>query len=107
MKVVEKLSYLQKCSGFAEKKFCKINGFPIQLYWQWMNGLSTPTVNDVRYLCEKNNLDVDDFMNESSTISTSLIKDGEHVCKLIHVNESLDNHEDFPHESNDRYEEKD
>lgn len=107
MTIFEKVDFIQKRSGFNDKKFCKAYGISLPILWQIRKDLYQPDKNDFVKLCKAYNLDLDDFMDEKSSVSIMNVKEGEHVCKLANVQEDSDIYEDFPCESNDRYEEKD
>lgn len=107
MTLFEKVDFIQKRSGFGDKKFCKVYGLQLPVLWQIRKGLYQPDKSELAYLCGKFNLDLDDFMDHKSSLKTVGLKPGEHTCKLANVQEDSEIYEDFPQESNDRYEEKD
>ena len=107
MTLQEKIDFIQKRSGFADKKFAKVYGISLPVLWQIRKGLYKPDKAELAFLCAKFNLDLDDFMDDSSSIKILEVKPNEHVCKLANVQEDSNIYEDFPYESNDRYEEKD
>ena len=107
MTLLEKIDFIQKRSGFSDKKFCKVFRFPLPSLWQLRKGLYKPEKPELSFLCKKFNLDLDDFLDDASTISVLHLKLGEHVCKLANTQEDSEIYEDYPIESNDRYEEKD
>lgn len=107
MTLQEKINFIQRRSGFADKKFSKVYRISLPVLWQIKKGLYKPDKTELSFLCAKFNLDLDDFMDDSSSIRILELSPNEHVCKLVNVQEDLDAYEDFPHESNDRYEEKD
>ena len=107
MTLQEKLNFIQCRNALNDRKFCHKYRIKPQVLWQIRHNLYEPQPNDFRLLCEDYNLDVMDFIDPTSTIRNSKVQPGEHVCKLAKINENSDNYEDFPKESNDRYEEKD
>lgn len=107
MTLSNKLDFIQKRSGFNDKKFCKVYGISLPLFWQIKKCLARPEKSELATLCKKFNLDLDDFMDDSSTVRVIQVEPGEHICKLDNVQEDSQIYEDFPLESNDRYEEKD
>lgn len=107
MTLFEKIDFIQKRSGFNDKKFCKIYGLSLPLLWQIRKGLYKPEKVELAKLCSSFNLDLDDFMDDKSSVRIMALQPGEHICKLANVQEDSDIYEDFPYESNDRYEEKD
>ena len=107
MTLSEKLDFIQKRSGFSDKKFCKVYGLSLPIFWQIKKGLAKPEKSELAFLCKKFNLDLDDFMDDSSSVRVVHLQPGEHTCRLANVQEDSDIYEDFPLESNDRYEEKD
>lgn len=107
MKLFEKIDFIQKRSGFSDKKFCKVYGISYPVFWQIKQGLYQPEKSELKKLCAAFNLDLDDFMDDSSSVRILSLKPGEHTCRLANVQEDSEIYEDFPYESNDRYEEKD
>ena len=107
MTLHSKIDFIQKRTGLNDKKFCKTYRISLPVLWQIRKDLYKPEKSELAYLCQKFNLDLDDFMNDSSSVKIVNIEPGEHVCKLANVREDSDIYEDFPLESNDRYEEKD
>lgn len=109
MKLTDKIIFLQKSMNLTDREFCikyKMKGASLR---KWKSRVSSPTKKDVLFLCEKFNLDVDDFVSDLSTVSYIDLKEGEHPCKLrpvteVNMNAAL---EDFAREDNSRYEEKD
>ncbi len=72
-----------------------------------MDGRFKPQLRNVQEICKEFQLDPNDFLDDTSTISKE-VKEGEHKCKFVQVDDS--NHviyEDFAREDNSRYEEKD
>lgn len=107
MTLLEKLDFIQKRSGFGDKKFCKTYGISLPTLWQIRKGLYSPDKTEFAFLCSKFNIDLDDFMDNSSSVKVVDLKPGEHTVKLSNIQEDSEIYEDFPWESNDRYEEKD
>ncbi len=107
MTLLEKIDFIQKRTGFSDKKFCKSCGLSLPVLWQIRKNLYKPEKSELALLCKTFNLDLDDFMDDSSSVKILNLKPGEHTCKLANIQEDSDIYEDFPWESNDRYEEKD
>lgn len=107
MTVLEKFEYLVKSYGLNEHKTLA----KFHVHFGLMKKLRAGYVaqpSDVKKLCKILNFDVDDFLDSSSSIA-SKPKDGEHVIKkaLQQETPSYVVSEDYPHEDNSRYEEKD
>lgn len=107
MTLKDKIDFIQKRSGFGDKKFCKTYRISLPVLWQIRKDLYKPEKSELAFLCQKFNLDLDDFMDDKSSVKIIGIKPGDHPCKLANVQADSDIYEDFPWESNDRYEEKD
>ena len=107
MTLFEKIDCIQKRSGLGDKKFSKKFGLSLPVIWQIRKGLYRPDRSELARLCAAFNLDLDDFMDDSSSIRILNLQPGEHPCMVANKQEDCDIYEDFPYESNDRYEEKD
>jgi len=107
MTLKNKIDFIQARTGLGDKKFCKEYGISLPILWQIRKDLYKPEKSELAFLCKKLNLDLDDFMDDSSSVKIVNLEPGEHTCKLANVQEDSDIYEDFPQESNDRYEEKD
>lgn len=107
MTVIEKLEFLAKSYGLSEHKFLARFHTHFGLMKKLRNGHEA-NPNDVKKLCKELNFDVEDFLDSKSTVSSE-IKDGEHMIKMakIEVIPAGVAPEDYPHEDNGRYEEKD
>ena len=64
MTLFEKVDFIQKRSGFGDKKFCKVYGLQLPVLWQIRKGLYQPDKSELAYLCDKFNLDLDDFNDD-------------------------------------------
>ena len=107
MTVLEKFEYLVKSYGMNEHKTLAKFHVHFALMKKMREGYA-PQPNDVKKLCKILNFDVSDFLDPSSSIAGKL-KDGEHVIKKA-TEQDVPNYvvsEDYPHEDNSRYEEKD
>lgn len=107
MTVLEKLEFLAKSFGLTEHKFLQKYHAHFGLMKKLRNGYK-PQPLDVKKLCKILDFDVEDFLDESSSIGYKL-KDGEHFVKKASP-QKMPKHpvyEDYPHEDNSRYEEKD
>ena len=107
MTLNNKIDFIQKRTGFNDKKFCKTYRISLPILFQIRKGLYKPEKSELAFLCQTFNLDLDDFMDDTSSVKIVHLEPGEHTCKLANVQEDSDIYEDFPWESNDRYEEKD
>lgn len=107
MTVLEKFEFLVKSYGLNEHKTLA----KFHVHFGLMKKLRTGYVaqpNDVKKLCKILNFDIADFLDPTSSIDRKL-KEGEHVIKKAKLRE-IPNYvvnEDYPHEDNSRYEEKD
>ena len=107
MTFLEKISFIQNNLHLNDYAFCTRYRIKISYLKKWRKGLLKPTENDIKWLCNSFNLDVNDFLDDSSTLSKK-IKEGEHPCKTKPVQEKPNSiYEDYVREDNSRYEEKD
>ena len=107
MVFLEKVAFLQDSLHLNDYAFCTRYRIKISYLKKWKKGLLKPTEADIKWLCNSFNLDVTDFLDDSSTLSKK-VKDGEHPCKVKPVEEKPNTiYEDFAREDNSRYEEKD
>ena len=107
MTVLEKFEFLIKMRGLSEHKFLAKYHVHFGLVKKLRSGYEA-TEADVKKLCKIYDFDVKDFLDPTSTVSQR-VKPGEHTIKrgspqVIPENVVL---EDYPHEDNSRYEEKD
>ena len=107
MTLLEKLEFLAKSYGLTEHKFLQ----KYHAHYGLMKKLRTgykADAKDVKKLCKILDFDINDFLDDSSTVSNE-IKEGEHfVKKASPISISKDMVlEDYPPEDNSRYEEKD
>lgn len=107
MLLKDKIKFLQKSLNLTDHAFCKRYKINFVSFKKWMEDNLNPDKEDLRLICKEFNLDLDDFVNNNSTLS-SQVNEGEHPCKTIPIkdNGSLI-YEDFAREDNSRYEEKD
>ena len=107
MKFLEKVTFIQNKLHLNDYAFCTRFRIKISYLKKWRKGLLTPTINDVKWVCNYFNLDVNDFLNDESTLAKE-VKDGEHPCATKpHVEKKNEVYEDYAREDNSRYEEKD
>lgn len=109
MTLTNKIIFLQKSMNLTDREFCakfKIKGSSLR---KWKSGKGNPLKKEVVFLCDEFNLDIDDFVSDSSTVSYIDLKEGEHPCKLKLSDKYKERAglEDFTIEDNSRYEEKD
>ena len=107
MTVLEKLEYLAKSYGLTEHKFLQKYHAHYGLIKKLRGGYETQPA-DVKKLCKILNFDIEDFLSNTSSVSRNL-KSDEHFVKKGSP-EHIPTYavlEDYPHEDNSRYEEKD
>lgn len=108
MTVVEKVDYLLKCLDLTERQFAKKYRIRKNVISKWRQGSLMPKPENVAYLCDKFGLSVSDFLDEQSTLDiTQKYADEHRILGKFPANAECVNSEDFPHEENTRYEEKD
>lgn len=108
MTVIEKIDYLIKYLDLPERVFSKKFRIRKNIIKKWRQGIATPKPENVAYLCEQFDFSVSDFLDESSSIDVNGCYADEHKCvRKITSNNEEGQSEDFPHEDNFRYEEKD
>lgn len=107
MKLLEKLEFLAKSYGLTEHKFLQKYHAHYGLMKKLRNGYEA-NAKDVKKLCKILDFDVTDFLDETSSVSPEL-KKGEHFVKKASPTNvpAYAVLEDYPHEDNSRYEEKD
>ncbi len=106
MILIEKILFLQNSVNLKDREFLKRYKIKSSLFNKWKSNSVIPLKKDILYLCKEFNLDVDDFMDDNSTLKFPL--PNEHYCKPIKKCITEDTVlEDFPREDNSRYEEKD
>lgn len=107
MKFLEKIAFIQNKLHFSDYTFCTRYRIKISVFKKWKKGLLKPTKEELKWLCSYFNLDVDDFLDDSSTLSKD-VKEGEHPCAAVPREEKPNAvYEDITREDNSRYEEKD
>ena len=107
MKLLEKLEFLAKSYGLTEHKFLQKYHVHYGLMKKLREGY-VATANDVKKLCKILDFDVNDFLDDSSSVASEL-KQGEHFVKKATPTKipAYPIYEDYPREDNSRYEEKD
>ena len=107
MKFLEKIAFIESKLHFNDGAFCARYKIKLSLLKKWKAGQVAPTSKDIKYICKDFNLDANDFLDDSSTLSKD-IKEGEHPCATKPVIEKENTiYEDYVREDNSRYEEKD
>jgi len=107
MKFLEKIAFIEEKLHFNDYAFCTRFRVKISFLKKWRKGLLTPTAKDVQWVCNYFNLDANDFLDDSSTLS-KVVKEGEHPCAAKPIVEKPNTiYEDYAREDNARYEEKD
>lgn len=109
MTVLDKISFLQNALHLTEKEFATHFNIKLSLLKKWKANKVVPNEKELSKICREFNLDVKDFMCESSSLLKSDIPEGEHACQVLPVDERDGSviFEDFAREDNSRYEEKD
>ena len=107
MTLLEKLEFLAKSYGLTEHKFLQKYHAHYGLMKKLRDGY-VAEAKDVKKLCKILDFEVNDFLDDSSSVASEL-KEGEHFVKkatpiVIPANPI---YEDYPREDNSRYEEKD
>ena len=103
MRTIEKIDFIIKTTKWSEKRFCRKLFLPKDALDRWHNGEEF-TKKDVLNICKYFRLDVDEFLDDSRNI---FLKSTEKFCIFSLNDEEIENLEDYPHEDNARYEEKD
>ena len=107
MKFLEKITFIEKKLHFNDYAFCSQFRIRMSLLRKWRKNHLAPTPKDVQWVCKYFNLDVNDFLNDQSTLAKE-IRTGEHPCATKpHVEMKNEIYEDYAREDNPRYEEKD
>lgn len=107
MKFTEKIAFIQNSLHLTDGNFCARYKIKLGLLKKWKSGQLKPTLKDVKFICKEFNLDTNDFLDDSSTLS-DIIGPGEHACMVKPKTEKPNGvYEDFVREDNSRYEEKD
>lgn len=107
MTVLEKIDYLEKSLDLSERRFAKEYHIPKSLLKKWRQGKDSPKGENLAFLCEQFGLSLNDFMDDSSSISHSNKFANEHDC-VAKINDNPPVcliYEDYPREDNSRYEE--
>lgn len=107
MTVLEKLEFLAKSYGLTEHKFLQKYHAHYGLMKKLRGGY-VAQASDVKKLCRILDFDINDFLDDASSVSRDL-KKGEHFVKKASPQKEYKDVvlEDYPHEDNSRYEEKD
>lgn len=105
MKVLEKIELLIKGHGITERQFLMQYHAHFGLAKRIRGGYN-PNVNDVKKMCRLLNFDPVDFLDPTSTL-VEPVREGEHLVKPFVQASNNAVYEDYPHEDNSRYEEKD
>lgn len=108
MTVIEKIDYLINKLNISEKQFAKTYRIRRNLILKWRNNQLAPKIENVSYLCDKFNFEVDDFLDSKSTLDSQSCPNNEHKIKVKQNSQNNSSiNEDYPHEDNARYEERD
>lgn len=107
MNFQEKVTFIQNSLHLTDGAFCTRYKIKLSLLKKLRAGQVKPANKDVKTICKEFNLDVADFLDDSSTLSRN-VKPGEHPCATKPVAEKPNTiYEDYAREDNSRYEEKD
>ena len=109
MTVIEKVDFLIKKLDLTEKEFSRKYRIRKNIIKKWRSGEATPKAENVRYLCDKFGLSVEDFLDNDSSLDMHNYFANEHriVKKASSMKKVNAVSEDYPQEDNSRYEEKD
>ena len=107
MTVIEKVDYLINKLHLSEIEFSIKFRIRKSAIGKWRKGIAQPKVENIAYLCKVMKFQVQDFLNDSSTLDRNHIKEGEHMILALQDNNVNACDEDFPKENNMRYEERD
>lgn len=109
MKLLDKILFLQKAMNLKDHEFLARFKIKSNAFKKWKAGIGQPEKQDVLLICKEFNLDIEDFISDSSSMSYIDMKEGEHPCKLASFEDKRTDviYEDFAREDNSRYEEKD
>lgn len=106
MNFSQKIIYIQESLKQNDKEFASKYKIKLATLRNWKSGKVVPTENEIKLICKDYNLDVNDFLNDKSTLNDP--KKGEHLCAtVVRADSSNVIYEDFAREDNSRYEEKD
>ena len=107
MKFAEKIAFIQESLHLSDGNFCSRYKIKLSHFKKLRSEQVKPTTKDVKFICKEFNLDVTDFLNDSSTLAKE-IKEGEHPCAFKPQTEKTNIvYEDITREDNSRFEEKD
>ncbi len=107
MNFLEKIAFIEENLQLNDYTFCTRFRIKISVLKKWRRQQLAPTVEDIKWVCNYFNVDANDFLNDSSTLSKK-VKEGEHPCASKPVVEKENViYEDYGREDNSRYEEKD
>lgn len=107
MTVIEKVDYLLKRLNLTERQFAYKFRIRKGIIHKWRVGQAIPRSENVKYLCEQFGFSVPDFLDDGSTLNVEGGFADEHIILGKIKKQSDEANEDFPHEDNFRYEEKD
>lgn len=108
MKLLDKILYLQDSQKLSDHEFAHKFKIKQTSLLKWKKEQIVPKRSDLITLCNAFSLDIDDFMNDSSTLLKNNIQPGEHLCSMKKQEEKQNVIlEDFAPEDNSRYEERD
>lgn len=103
MTTIEKIDFIIKTTKWSDRRFQKKFYLKKDSLEKWRSKEVIPNENDVRNICKYFHLEIKDFLDDSKNI---FLKDTEKFCNFS-LNEEDVVFEDYPHEDNARYEEKD
>lgn len=103
MRTIEKIDFIIKTTKWSEKRFIRKFYLPKDALDKWHGGAEI-TEKDVKNICKYFRLEPKDFLDDSLNI---FLKSTERFCVFSLHEEEITSLEDYPHEDNARYEEKD
>lgn len=103
MTTIEKIDFIIKTTRWSEKRFIRKFFLAKDALDQWHAGTKIEE-KDLTNICKYFRLDPKDFLDDSKNI---FLKSTNKFCEFSLNEEEIEVLEDYPHEDNARYEEKD
>ena len=103
MTTIEKIDFIIKTTRWSEKRFIRKFFLVKDALDQWHSGVKIEE-KDLTNICKYFRLDPKDFLDDSKNI---FLKSTNKFCEFSLNEEEIEVLEDYPHEDNARYEEKD
>ena len=103
MITIEKIDFILKTTRWSEKRFARKFFLQKDALDRWHLGEDIHE-KDVQNICKYFRLDPKDFLDDTKNI---FLKSTNKFCEFSLNEEEIENPEDYPHEDNARYEERD